>query len=136
MFSALSGEWQLGREFSTGETFTGTARFDPASNNRLRLTESGNLKTKQDTLLEASRSWLWQLEPDGGLVVLYDETPPRVYHSLVPERSYSVWTARGAHLCGKDHYAGAYTISPEKIVVAQRVRGPYKDYDMVSRYSK
>ena len=128
----LAGRWQVARRIEDRlgpeGRFEGVAVFEPAAGG-LDYTETGALVLGQGAPMRAGRRHLWRAE--GARVVVYF-ADGRAFHDLDPE------AARPAarHLCGADVYDVTYEFArwPDWETV-WRVRGPRKDYRMITRYA-
>lgn len=135
-FPVSLGKWNLTRDVSSGERFLGSARLEQIGDSTLRLEEAGRLELPDGTFLPASRSWLWEFASANQLDILYDEEPPRLYHSLKLKREDGTLFGVADHVCGDDLYHGTYEIGMNLIKTCQTVKGPAKDYEVTSVYSK
>jgi Family of unknown function (DUF6314) len=133
VFSALAGTWELSR--TVGDwSFRGRAVFHAQGPNELRYEENGILAKPDNADIQASRRYIYQYEPDR-IVVYFDERPARIFEILDLSRAPNgTWEAEGEHACDPDHYASRYAFRPDTIVIAHVVRGPRKDYEIVSNY--
>ena len=94
------------------------------------LTETGQLKLPEQPSFTASRSYLWQ--PEGkAIAVSFDDGRP--FHRInLPESR-----PEATHDCPPDLYHVAYDFTdPSLWCSIWRVRGPRKDYVMMSEYSR
>ena len=133
VFSALAGTWELSR--TVGEwNFRGNAVFRAQGPNELRYEENGILAKPDNADIQASRRYIYRYEADR-IVVYFDERPARIFEILDLKRSPNgTWEAEAEHACDPDHYASRYAFAPETIAITHVVRGPRKDYEMVSNY--
>jgi hypothetical protein len=133
VFSALAGTWELSR--TVGEwKFRGRAVFCAQGPNELRYEENGILTKPGNADIQASRRYIYRYEADR-IVVYFDELPARIFEILDLKRAPNgTWEAEGEHACPPDHYASRYSFGPETIAITHIVRGPRKDYEMVSNY--
>ena len=133
VFSALAGTWALSR--TIGEwNFHGSAVFCARVPDELRYEENGTLAKPGGADIQASRRYVYRYEASR-IVVYFDERPARIFEVLAPKRAPNgTWEARAEHLCPPDHYASRYVFGPDTIVIVHVVRGPRKDYEMVSNY--
>jgi len=133
VFSALAGTWELSR--TIGEwNFHGSAVFCAGEPDKLQYEENGTLAKPGGADIQASRRYVYRYEASR-IVVYFDERPARIFEVLAPKRAPNgTWEARAEHLCPPDHYASRYVFGPDTIVIVHVVRGPRKDYEMVSNY--
>ena len=133
VFSALAGTWELSR--TIGEwNFHGSAVFCAREPDELRYEENGILAKPGSAGIQASRRYVYRYEA-GRIVVYFDERPARIFEVLDPKRaSNGTWEAQAEHACPPDHYASRYDFSIGTLLIAHDVRGPCKDYEMVSNY--
>jgi hypothetical protein len=131
VFSALAGTWELSR--TVGDwSFRGRAVFHAQGPNELRYEENGILAKPGNADILASRRYIYRYETDR-IVVYFDELPARIFEILDPKRAPNgTWEAQAEHACPPDHYVSRYAFGPETIVITHVVRGPRKDYEMVS----
>jgi len=89
----------------------------------LAYTETGEMRIEGHAPMQVERRYLW----DGDLAVFFEDG--RFFHHVPPEGGETT------HWCDPDQYDGAYDFGrwPE-FTVTWRVRGPRKDYRMVTRY--
>ena len=133
VFSALAGTWELSR--TVGDwNFRGRAVFCAEGPDELRYEENGILAKLGNADLQASRRYIYGYEA-GRIVIYFDERPARIFEVLELKRAPNgTWEAAAEHACPPDHYASRYAFGPETIAIAHVVRGPRKDYEMVSNY--
>lgn len=121
------GGWSLRRTIShadgTKAEFSGKAVWHPHEQG-LRYLETGQLVVNGHTSFHAEREYLWL--PD--LSVLFDDG--RFFHN-VPSNG-----GEARHWCDPDDYVVSYDFAdwPE-FTTNWRVKGPRKDYVMVSSYT-
>lgn len=135
-FPIALGTWQLTREISTGERFNGSVELSWLDNTSMRFEETGQLELADGTQIEGHRNWIWRFKSSGKLEIYYDETPPRLYHSILLKSEDECLKGSAEHHCANDLYHGQYEISRSQIKTIQTVTGPSKDYQIVSHYSK
>ncbi len=126
------GCWRIAREIedrlsATTGRFQGTAEFVPAAEG-LAYREQGVLTLGDATPLTAERCYLWRAGPEGRIIVDHgDGRPFHDFHPAGPD---------ARHLCGADDYAVRYDFGDWPCWRADwTVRGPRKDYRMVSHYA-
>ena len=125
------GDWRLLRRIADANAgqdgaFEGVARFVPQGDGLL-YHECGELRLGMAAPMRAERSYLWR-EAAGRIVVQFDDGRP--FHS------FDGAVAAADHLCGEDLYQVHYDFADWPDWRATwRVRGPRKDYEMVSLYS-
>lgn len=122
----FEGEWAIARRITQAHgaaVFTGTARFTPAQGG-LAYHEEGVLTLPGVAPMRAERDYLWRGDGDRIAVLFADG---RAFHHI---------GAEAAHWCDPDDYRVRYDFTrwPEWRTEWQ-VRGPRKDYRMVSTYS-
>lgn len=135
-FKSLAGSWMLKREISTGETLIGRADFDMISKSVFLMREEGQLILQNKVEIPAARTWYWHLCDGDMLEVTYDEARDEKYHLIGLEYSKTGWQGKAQHLCGSDLYSGDYAFFEERFEITQTVKGPKKDYTVLSIYSK
>jgi hypothetical protein len=133
VFSALAGTWELSR--TVGEwKFRGSAIFCAHGPNELRYEENGILSKQGSPDIAASRRYIYRYEA-GRIVVYFDERPERIFEVLDLKRAPNgTWEAQAEHACPPDRYASRYAFGSETITITHVVRGPRKDYEMVTNY--
>jgi hypothetical protein len=114
--------------------FRGSAVFHAQGPNELRYEENGILAKPDNADIQASRRYIYRYEADR-IAVYFDERPARVFEILDLKRAPNgTWEAQAEHACAPDHYASCYAFGPGNILITHVVRGPRKDYQMVSNY--
>jgi len=136
VFGNLVGEWYLARTVSTGETLTGKAVFKPLSELCLLMHEEGELELQNGTFVHASRDWYWHLPQADQLAITYDKCGLENYHAMEMVARCGRWFGEAKHLCGEDVYSGSYMFSNDGFEINHSVRGPQKNYSLISRYGK
>jgi hypothetical protein len=133
IFLALAATWELSR--TVGDwNFRGSAAFCAQGPDELRYEESGILSKQGTPDIAASRRYIYRYEGDR-IVIYFDERPARVFQVLDPKRAPNGnWEAQAEHDCLPDHYASRYWFAGETMQVTHTVRGPRKDYEMVTNY--
>jgi hypothetical protein len=131
---AFAGVWDVERDIEdacAGRTgrFSGQARFAPSPEG-LAYAETGTLALEGAAPMQATRRYSWRDGGAGTIEVWFDDG--RFFHRFYadePEPS-------AAHDCPPDHYHVRYDLRhwPRWRAVWQ-VRGPRKDYGMVTRFT-
>ncbi|GAW36184.1 hypothetical protein RA2_03254 [Roseovarius sp. A-2] len=122
----FEGAWSFTREVAEADgcraTVTGRAVWvrDSAG---LAYTETGEMRIEGHVPMQVERRYSW----DSDLAVSFEDG--RFFHHVPPEGGET------AHWCDPDQYDGIYDFDnwPE-FSVTWRVRGPRKDYRMVTCY--
>ena len=128
----LAGRWRLARRIEDGRgpggSFDGAAVFLQVADG-LDYSETGELVLGQGAPMRAERRYLWRAA--GGRVAVFF-ADGRAFHDFDPAGA----RAEARHLCGADIYDVTYDFArwPDWETV-WRVRGPRKDYRMVTRYA-
>ncbi|WP_299693023.1 DUF6314 family protein [uncultured Tateyamaria sp.] len=122
------GVWQISRKIhhadGTCATFDGQAVFAPEADG-LRHDETGTLRIGAGPPLSATQRYCW----DADLAVYFEDG--RFFHHVPPLGGDT------AHWCDPDQYDGRYGFEDwPSFTVQWRVRGPRKDYRMLSRYDR
>jgi hypothetical protein len=126
----FEGDWRVARRIEdalTGQEgrFVGAASF-VRDDVGLRYSEKGML-TLGEASMEAERVYLWH-PSDGGIEVLFDDG--RAFHRIDD-------SAEAAHWCDPDQYDVSYDFGDwPKWSSRWAVKGPRKDYVMVSEYRR
>jgi hypothetical protein len=124
--SDFLGRWAFERaiEHADGSraTVTGRATFTPDGDGLLQE-EIGQMSLGGAPPLTTTRRYLWR----GGLAVRFDDG--RAFHTVPPDGG------RAEHWCEPDRYIVSYDFSRwPKWTTTWTVRGPRKDYRMVTHY--
>lgn len=133
VFGDFAGLWHLRRqisEFRGGQSgrFEGTATFTPDAAGHTAYTEEGILRLGDGMPLRATRDYRWRFAA-GRIAVDYADGRP--FHSFDPAHP------QAEHLCGPDLYHVTYDFARWPLWRALWVvRGPHKDYRMISDYSR
>ncbi|MCV2865348.1 DUF6314 family protein [Albidovulum sediminicola] len=128
----FAGRWRIERDIldqRAGQQgrFEGTATFSPEGAG-LRYAEEGSLTLGAGAPVRAVRDYLWA-EAGGRIAVAFADGRP--FHDFAPD------DPGATHFCAPDHYEVRYDFSRWPDWTAEwTVRGPRKDYTMVSRYSR
>lgn len=131
--AAFAGDWVIRRDIEdlrAGETgaLAGTARFTPAPGG-LAYLEEGALTLANRPPVAASRSYFWRQGGAGVIEVLFADG--RLFHSFDAEDT----APAAVHDCPPDRYRVRYDFrSWPRWTAEWRVRGPRKDYAMVTRF--
>lgn len=131
---AFEGDWRVSRVIRHARgpdaRFEGTARFVPDGAG-LIYREEGELVIAGQVPMRAERRYLWRAAPDGAIDVRFDDG--RAFHRIAPGES----APEDRHYCGPDTYDVAYDFSAWPDWTSRwQVRGPRKDYEMVSVYRR
>ncbi|MGP9819592.1 DUF6314 family protein [Salinarimonas sp. NSM] len=128
VLAALDGCWTIDRVVEGLATLRGSARFTPIGGGEVAYAESGTLVLADGRGLRAERRYVFR-PALGGFDVLFDETPRRLFHRILPVPQGDALVGRAAHLCGADTYESTYRFEPDaSLRIVHRVRGPTKDY--------
>ena len=128
----FAGHWRIGRQIEDrlgglAGAFSGRAEFRPVARG-LAYHEEGLLRLGAGTEVVAVRDYLWREE--GGLIVV-DHGDGRPFHAFDPA------APEARHWCDPDDYRVRYDFSRWPEWRAEwTVRGPRKDYTMVSLYAR
>jgi hypothetical protein len=133
VFRALAGDWRLTRTIPGQGAMAGMARFREAGPEELRYREEGRLTLTSGVTVTAHREYRYVLEPGAIRVLLVPAGDTLHVLHPAPASGAGVLTASDIHLCGDDAYAGEYRfVGSDRIVIRMRVRGPRKDYAIVT----
>lgn len=129
--SDFLGEWRLERLILPAEgpqaRFSGGARFTPEGAG-LRYYETGEIVLPGAAPMRAERAYLWHAE---GAEIVVRFADGRAFHRFTPAQP------EAAHWCDPDDYRVRYDFSAWPAWVAEwQVKGPRKDYRMISRYDR
>lgn len=126
------GEWRIARRIvhiaGGGARFSGRATFAPAGTGLICF-ETGEMRLTGQVPIRAERRSLWRPGPGGAIEVRFADG--RAFHHFDPAEA----VPRARHDCAPDVYEVAYDFTRWPAWSARwRVRGPRKDYALVSRY--
>jgi hypothetical protein len=131
---AFEGLWAVEREIEDvrdgrSGRFRGTARFAPVPDG-LAYREDGTLVFEGAPPLQASRRYAWRDGGAGTIEIRFEDG--RFFHRGCADEPEPA----AAHDCPPDHYRVRYAFRRWPLWQAEwRVRGPWKDYVMLSRFS-
>jgi len=134
---AFLGTWQITREIHDAKAgaraqFAGSAQITVAGA-RWRYAESGQLTLAGGASFHAARVYLWQ--PFAQRIDVSFEDG-RFFHTIALAAPDS-GRAEASHWCDPDQYDVSYDLSAWPVWRATwRVRGPKKDYQMTSLYTR
>ncbi len=125
------GKWHLSRDIKehTGGTirFTGEAILS-GSHAQVAYRESGVVTLANNKTIPAERTYFWRAGLNGQIDVFFADE--RFFHSFSTDKPYA------EHLCGDDRYKVTYDFTRWPVWTSVwQVKGPRKDYTMVSRYA-
>ena len=94
----------------------------------LAYNEKGEVTAPNGSVMPAERRYFWQQSQTGLFEVLFDDE--RYFHT------FSASNPNAEHLCGDDNYVVCYDFTKWPVWRSTwQVKGPRKDYTMVSEYS-
>ena len=131
---AFAGTWEVERNIEdvrAGRTghFAGRARFTPAAAG-LAYNEVGTLTLEGAAPMQASRRYCWRDGGAGTIEVWFEDG--RFFHRFCADEPEPA----AAHDCPPDHYRVRYDFARWPRWQAEwHVRGPRKDYGILSRFS-
>lgn len=125
------GKWRLTRDIQehTGgiTTFSGEAVLSE-SDAQLEYRESGRVTLANSKTIHAERIYIWRNGLNGQIDVYFADK--RFFHSFSADKPYA------EHLCGNDLYKVTYDFTRWPVWESVwQVKGPRKDYTMVSHYA-
>ena len=134
---SLIGAWTIERRVDDAATLTGSATFERSAANEAVYHEQGTLRLSTGYEASAERRYIYRQSPNG-LAVFFDERPPRLFHAVALVRGAGGCLEGAAeHACGDDLYLTDYKFdSGADFRICHRVRGPRKDYTMVTVYRR
>ena len=129
----FAGEWTIARRIrAAGQpeaAFTGRAWLRPEGGG-LAYREEGELLIPGARPMRAERAYAWA-EEGGAIAVHFSDG--RFFHRFSPDQT----AAEAQHWCDPDDYRVRYDFSVWPAWRAEwRVRGPRKDYTMISDYRR
>lgn len=136
----FTGDWLLSREIAQADgsiaRFEGRACFAPDAQG-LAYHEEGVLHLPGQAPIRGSRAYLWRSGPEGIRVLFADGRP---FHDFLPQGAPAEGAhnaVEASHWCDPDDYRVRYDFSGwPRWRSVWRVRGPRKDYEMTSHYSR
>ena len=137
ILSGLLGSWAIERRVDDGATLAGVARFTRSGDDEAIYHETGTLRLSTGQEVAAERAYVYRQCSDG-LAVFFDEHPQSLFHKVALVRDAGGCLHGDAeHICAADLYLTRYQFdSPTRFRVRHRVRGPRKDYTIVTVYRK
>lgn len=133
LFPLLKGRWTQRRTIKPGGHYTGFAQFEMVDDTTLTYHEEGTLTTDTGYCNIVHRDYVFKREGDG-IAVYFAETPLRLFHHLTFD---SQAMAKAEHACDPDHYTSLYHFTDAThLTITHQVRGPRKDYTMVTHYAR
>jgi Family of unknown function (DUF6314) len=136
LLGSLTGSWLLRRSIDNGVSMSGTATIVSLDDGRFAYHERGWLRLPGGQEIDAERRHLFD-ERDDGFSVFFAESPPRLFHRVVLDRSGSSFVGEGSHLCSEDRYDSRYRFDGDNsFTIEHAVAGPRKRYKIQTRYSR
>ena len=134
---SLIGAWAIERRIDDAATLTGSATFERSAANEAIYHEQGTLRLSTGYEAAAERRYIYQQRADG-FAVFFDERPPRLFHGVkLVQDTYGCLHGEAEHACADDLYMTDYKFEPGmEFKIRHRVRGPRKDYTMVTLYRR
>lgn len=118
-----------------GSSLIGRAFFKRQEAETLAYHEQGWLRLANGEGFEAFRRYIFRRTP-GGFTVLFAETPPRLFHTILLSAGPDGLTGEAGHDCAPDQYESRYVFRASgRFTVRHVVHGPRKDYTMTTRYA-
>jgi hypothetical protein len=133
--SAFEGEWIIERvieDVRAGRSgrLDGIARFEPIAGG-LAYAEEGQLRMGDAPSLTATRRYTWHDAGAGTIEVRFSDG--RLFHRFYADEP----APRAVHDCPPDQYRARYDFARWPRWTAEwRVRGPRKDYAIVTEYRR
>ena len=136
VFDQLEGAWSLARSIENTATMTGIATFTRLGVDALAYREDGTAELASGQSLKAYRTFRFERAPEG-FIVLFDETPPRLFHRIELTRQGDELVAATSHICAPDSYESRYRfLRGGSFVIRHDMRGPRKDYVSVTTFTR
>ena len=143
LFLLLEGDWQFSREIhgSYEAKLEGTASFQHEEGDdekrKYLYTENAQVQMADGSEYASKQSYIYQLKDDGIDVFKQEEGKWKLMHQLQFSSSEKTCVASHVHQCGQDQYAATYSIkSEDEFELSYQIKGPKKDYSIVSVYSR
>jgi hypothetical protein len=133
----LTGSWSFDRVIEGQGSMRGLATFAPLDAHGLAYREQGRLRLLNGSELEAEREYLFRAR-DRGFDVFFNETPPRLFHTIeLAASDGGALSGSAGHLCNLDHYQSTYSFRGDGgFVIRHVVSGPRKDYVLRTVYER
>jgi hypothetical protein len=137
ILESLIGSWAIERRVDDMATLTGSVNFEPSAENEAVYHETGTLRLSTGYEAAAERKYIYR-QCEDGLAVFFDERPPRLFHMVRLARDGDgCLTGEAEYICADDIYLTDYKFdSDTQFRVRHRVRGPRKDYTIITLYRK
>jgi hypothetical protein len=136
MLPSLAGEWCLFRRIDNGLSMNGLAKFGTRTDGRFAYHEKGELCLPDGYRIDAERRYLFEA-CEGGFRVLFDETPPRLFHRIHLEATRKGWVGRAVYVCMPDRYDSRYQFDGDgSFAIRHAVDGPHKRYVIETSYRR
>ena len=136
ILESLEGRWRIVRRIPGTARLRGVADFTPLRAGQLAYKETGTLLLANGQTTTAEREYIFAAAP-AGFDVYFVESPPRLFHEARLSLSNAVLVAECEHLCIADNYRSRYRWrSADRFSIFHRVKGPRKNYCMVTTYTR
>ena len=134
--ASLVGPWRLHKAFDNGASMVGAATILSRGDGGFDFCEQGRLRLASGQVLDAERRYVFE-EQDRGFLVLFMETPLRLFHRVILNRIGSTLVGHAIHHCGADRYDSRYTFCGNGcFTIEHTARGPRKSYVSRSHYAR
>ncbi|HYM71433.1 MAG TPA: DUF6314 family protein [Stellaceae bacterium] len=134
ILKSLVGVWSLNRSVDNGASMTGTATIAHQRDGQFQYCERGLLRLADGQTVESHRRYIFEELPDG-FRVLFADSPPRLFHRIILDKTGPNLAGSGSHVCIEDRYDSRYQFRCDgTFVVEHVVRGPRKHYTISTRY--
>jgi hypothetical protein len=136
VLAARVGSWFLSRSIDNGASMVGTAIIAARGNGQFDYHEQGQLRLPDNRMIEGERRYIFE-EETGGFMVLFAESPPRLFHRITLSSVGLSLVGSAIHFCAEDRYDSRYEFRGDgSFVVEHAIRGPRKRYTINTRYSR
>lgn len=134
---SLIGAWAIERRVDDAASLTGSATFERLAENEAVYHERGTLRLSTGYEAAAERKYIYRQCADG-IAVFFAVRPPRLFHEVkLVQYTDGCLHGEAKHVCAEDTYLTQYQFDPAaRFQVRHRVRGPRKDYAMVTFYRR
>lgn len=135
----LIGSWTIEREISVlDQRLTGSASFT-SKGSSLYYRENLKFPTEEGRELNAWREYIYDFS-ETGLEIYFATNAQRAELFMRPklklEEGGLKITGDSQHSCAPDNYMGKFSFSPTELVIEFTVKGPRKDYSIISHCRK
>lgn len=131
IFESLLGSWTFERVIRPGGSIKGTVEFLLKDPNTYSYKEEGTFLNERSEEFETSREYLYCYRNNTIEVLFSDGKSFLTLEFISPQ--YAI----GTHTCSEDNYEAFYSfLSPISFTVEYSVKGPRKEYEMLTFFTR